>query len=184
METIKRLTFSWVRLPFNSGKHLMAQNLDKNDWVVSSMGTCTPFALITSSDRLQVNARVNGLYWVRFDGADLVMDQAWMPSRVETKGMKYRFVDNLVSLVRAQFPEAQMIYLRAHGAKGAGLDRDASRDDRLAWAKARVQTLAVADRHPREPVPEKMVMVKAQKKTVAPASLVGLHRHIERVAAF
>ena len=39
METIKRLTFSWVRLPFESGKHLMAQNLNKSDWVATSMGT-------------------------------------------------------------------------------------------------------------------------------------------------
>ena len=182
METIKRLTFSWVRLPFESGKHLMAQNLNKSDWVATRVGACTPFALITSNDQLQINARVNGLYWVHFDGADMLLDQAWMPSRIETKGMKYRFVDNLVSLVRAQFPEAQMIYLRARGEKGVGLDRDARQEDRLAWAKARVQTLAVFAHHTAEKAPEKTVTVK--RKAVAPASLVGLHKLTERVAAF
>ncbi|WP_148208615.1 hypothetical protein [Acidithiobacillus ferrooxidans] len=160
----------------------MAQNLNKSDWVATRVGACTPFALITSNDQLQINARVNGLYWVHFDGADMLLDQAWMPSRIETKGMKYRFVDSLVSLVRAQFPEAQMIYLRAHGEKGAGLDRDASQEDRLAWAKARVQTLAVFARHPAERAPEKTVT--AERRAVAPASLVGLHKLTERVAAF
>ena len=138
----KDIRFAWVRLPYSSGVHLATQNADKIHHPIPVGKDCTPYSLLFSRDNLQCDARIIGLYWARPMGTRIRVYPVWADSPAESAGLKFTFLENLLSILFANFPEAEGADLNLWTAEDLRIDRSVMDQDRKAWAKHAVMCLA------------------------------------------
>ena len=136
------VSFAWVRLPHSSGVHLAAANAAKIRAPRKFGKHSVPYALILSRGKKMADAHVIGLFWARQVGMQIMVYRAWTDSPPELTGKKSAILDELLTVIYANFPEAIQVEINMENRESVCIDRADSEGDRAAMVKRAVMRMS------------------------------------------